>query len=105
KWEMAYNHVDAFHRAKVLYGLALLASLVSLLFLRRWLRLAAMALLGAAAVIHLIGLGLRVGISGRPPVSNLFETFVFVAWVGAVLGLTLEAFNRRGFGLLVGAIM
>lgn len=37
----------------------------------------------------------RVTISGRPPVSNMFETVIFVASMGAVFAMVLEFFYRN----------
>jgi cytochrome c-type biogenesis protein CcsB len=45
----------------------------------------------------------RVAISGRPPVSNMFETVVFVASMSAVFALILEAFYRKTIIILSGA--
>ncbi|MFT3880596.1 MAG: cytochrome c biogenesis protein CcsA [Gemmatales bacterium] len=44
----------------------------------------------------------RVMISGRPPVSNMFETVVFVASMGAVFALVLEYFYRNTVIVLAG---
>jgi len=45
----------------------------------------------------------RVMISGRPPVSNMFETVVFVASMGAVFALVLEYFYRNTVIILAGS--
>lgn len=102
--EILYNALDPFYRAKILYGFAILASLLSMLFFRKWLHPVGMALLGAGALLQFVGIGLRIGISGQAPVTNLFETFVFVAWTTALLGLVLEFYQRKGYGLFVGAV-
>ncbi len=104
KLELIYNGLDAFYRAELLYGLAMMASLLGLLFLRRWLYPLGILLLGSGALLHAAGIGLRMSITGRPPITNLFETFVFVGWMGAMLGLTLEWFTKKGMGLLGGSI-
>ena len=104
KLELIYNGLDAFYRAELLYGLAMMASLLGLLFMRRWLYPLGVLLLGSGALLHAAGIGLRMSITGRPPITNLFETFVFVAWMGAMLGLTLEWFTKKGMGILGGSI-
>jgi ABC-type transport system involved in cytochrome c biogenesis permease subunit len=52
-------------------------------------------------VPHSYGIIARMLIMGRPPVTNLYATFIFVAWVCCVLGLAVEYFQRNRLGLLV----
>ena len=49
----------------------------------------------AGFLLHSYGLVLRVLISGRPPVTNMYETVVFVAWGGVLFALVFEAFYKR----------
>ncbi len=104
KLELAYNALDPFYLTKILLGFAILGALIGMMVMRKWIYWPTVFLLIAAALIQGAGLALRVAISGRAPVSNLFETFLFVSWVGGVLGLALEFFNRKGFGVLVGSM-
>jgi cytochrome c-type biogenesis protein CcsB len=104
KLELLYNSLDPFYLTKILFGFAILGSLLGMMVVKKWVLLPSIILLSAGVLIQGLGLMLRIAISGRPPVSNLFETFVFVAWVGALLGLILEFYNRKGFGILVGSI-
>ncbi|HOW45843.1 MAG TPA: cytochrome c biogenesis protein CcsA [Candidatus Aminicenantes bacterium] len=102
--EVATNRFDPFFKALLAYGLAALLLVASWLLRRRRLKQLATVLLLAGWAVHSGGLVARVLIMGRPPVTNLYETFVFVGWAGAVLGLGLEAFEKRGLGLLSGAL-
>ena len=43
-------------------------------------------------------------IMGRPPVTNLYETFVFVAWTGVVMGLLMAWLQKQGLGILAGGL-
>ncbi len=104
KLELLYNALDAFYLTKILFGLAILISLVGLMIRNRWIFWPGVLLLASGAILQAVGIGLRVAIAGRAPVANLYETFLFVSWVGAVLGLALEFFNRKGLGILVGAL-
>ncbi|HMO35202.1 MAG TPA: cytochrome c biogenesis protein CcsA [Gemmatales bacterium] len=47
----------------------------------------------------------RVAISGRPPVSNMFETVIFVASMGTVFALLLEFAYRNTIIILSGSII
>jgi ABC-type transport system involved in cytochrome c biogenesis permease subunit len=50
------------------------------------------------------GLVHRCLIMGRPPVANLYETFLFIACSAVWLGLTMEWINRRRAALSIAAI-
>jgi len=57
-------------------------------------------LLGLAP--HTAGIIIRMVIMGRPPMTNLYATFLFVAWVAVVLCLLVEVAQRNGLGLFTG---
>jgi ABC-type transport system involved in cytochrome c biogenesis permease subunit len=102
--ELMYNRLDPFGRAEWAYGLALLLLLLSLVFLRRQFErlCAAFLLMGLAA--HTAGIVARMLIMGRPPVTNLYETFIFVAWTAVIMGLVMSWSQNRGLGLLAGGL-
>jgi ABC-type transport system involved in cytochrome c biogenesis permease subunit len=102
--ETLYNRIDPFFLSQLLYGGALLLSLLALLWGRSWLGRLAFLLLLAALLLHTAGLGTRVFITGRPPVTNLYETFLFVGWTCALLGVGLERVQKRGLGTGTGAL-
>jgi len=60
--------------------------------------LGVLALLGAQ-LFTIYGMGLRVYITGWAPVTNMFETIVFVALVVALLGLWFVFYPMFGTGL------
>jgi ABC-type transport system involved in cytochrome c biogenesis permease subunit len=64
---------------------------------RKALPEAASGLLWAAFVVHTVGLVARMLIQGRPPVTNLYSSAVFVGWVAALVGLLAERLHKRGF--------
>ena len=39
------------------------------------------------AVVHTLALVARIYISGRPPVTNLYSSAVFIGWAGVLFGL------------------
>ncbi|MBD3393134.1 MAG: hypothetical protein GF418_13515 [Chitinivibrionales bacterium] len=102
--ELLYNRIDPFARAKILYGLALLVCLVLMAWHRKWLYATALVLSIAALLPHTFGLLARTVIMARPPVTNLYETFVFVAWAAAALGLVLELRQKKSVGLLIAGV-
>jgi hypothetical protein len=60
--------------------------------------------LGVGLLYHTYGIYLRMVIMGRPPVSTLYESVLFVGFVTVVCAVILEYFRRDGLGLFVGAV-
>jgi len=56
-------------------------------------------------VVHTAGLIARMYISGRPPVTNLYSSAIFIGWGGIVLCLFLEAIFRNGVGSVTAALL
>jgi ABC-type transport system involved in cytochrome c biogenesis permease subunit len=103
--ELVFNRVQPFILGITLYVLALLAVFTSWLWGPEIFRPTAFVLLAAGALVHTGGLVARIVLQGRPPVTNLYSSAVFVGWVAVAVGIVLEAVYRRGFGTLVsGAI-
>ena len=101
--EVTFNRAQPFYVGMVLYVLALLVLFASWL---RWgdlLRPAAYGFLVAGAIVHTLGLVSRVILQGRPPVTNLYSSAVFVGWGAVVLGVILERIYKKGFGTAVAA--
>jgi ABC-type transport system involved in cytochrome c biogenesis permease subunit len=102
--EVLYNRIDPFYRAQGVYGLAFLVSLLALLREKpAWRRIAVGGIL-IALVPHTLGLVWRMLIMGRPPMTNLYATFLFVSWICVLLGLVVEWRQRNGLGVFIGAI-
>ena len=100
--EILYNRTNPYLAARVAYGAGLLLLALSFVGWRTWLYRASLVLLIAACIPHTFGLVLRILITDRPPVTNLFETFVFVGWGAAVCGMVMERLGKRYLGLFSG---
>lgn len=96
--EVHYNRLDLFYRAQILYGLAFLFGLAGILTNVKLLRYAATGLTVAAIIPHAVAMTWRMMIMGRPPMTNLYATFIFVGIVVALLGLAVEWFQRNNLG-------
>ena len=55
--------------------------------------------------LEVYGFSLRVLITGWAPVTNMYETVIFVAAMSSILGLVLEAVYRRTFAALAGSMI
>jgi len=101
--EVVFNRAQPFYVGMVLYVLALLLLFASWLRWPEVLRPAAYGVLVGGAVVHTLGLVSRVILQGRPPVTNLYSSAVFVGWAAVVVGIVLERIYRKGFGTAVAA--
>ena len=100
-WFNAFNPTDL---AKWLYVMAILLCFASFLVWREPLGGFTWWLLAGTFVLHTFALGMRVWLTGRPPVVNLYSSAVFIGWACVLSGLLLERLHRLGVGTLVAAI-
>ena len=47
----------------------------------------------------------RIYISGRPPVTNLYSTAIFIGWAGVLMALVFESIYRLGLGNIVASVI
>jgi len=99
--EFFFNHFQPFYKATVIYVLAFLLAAVSLFNLSSWLRKSAINATFIALLLHTTGLVFRMALEGRPPVTNLYSSAVFIGWAAVLIGLALE----RYFPLAIGVFM
>src|SRR5262249_22231364 len=102
-WEMFFNHMQPFYNAIVIYVLAGLLVLCFWINLWETLRRSAVWLIVVGLLIHTSGLIFRMALEGRPPVTNLYSSAIFIGFGAVVLGLVLEQFHRNGIGAIVAA--
>ncbi len=98
--ELFYNRAKLFSRSLYCYIGGFLLLLAGLLVIPAWTRRFALALLIAGAGLHTAGLFIRMLIMGRAPVSNLYESVVFVGLVAVVMGIIVEFMRKDRIGLL-----
>ncbi|MFO0892336.1 MAG: cytochrome c biogenesis protein CcsA [Isosphaeraceae bacterium] len=111
--ETHFNAMNPFWQAPIAYGAALFLLAVSLGFvsgrttvvgkLGHGIYLIGMLALAAGIALELYGFYLRIRISGWAPVTNMYETVVWVALVAAVLAFVFELVFRRKFTAVAGA--
>jgi ABC-type transport system involved in cytochrome c biogenesis permease subunit len=100
KLETAFNHAAPFLQAMVLYLVVFLLVIFSWLFWPKTFSKTAVILLVLAFIIHTGGLITRMYLQGRPPVTNLYSSAIFIGWAAVLLCLLLERFYRNGIGSL-----
>ncbi len=103
--EVHYQTLEPFFWTWILYLLAALVFTFSFLFARSLMTKLGSAFFLLAFGMHTYGFALRCIITGRPPVSNMYETVVWVGW-GVVLFAAIFGFLRKKTWIpLVGSIV
>ena len=113
--EFFFSTMQPFYKATVIYVLALVLALFSwfggggatatdkapTFNVSDLLRRSAFYLIALAWVIHTTGLVFRMYLEGRPPVTNLYSSAIFIGWAAVILGMVLEKIYRDGIGCVV----
>ena len=94
--EYLFHTLGLFPVSRILYLGAFLLAASSWLAAPVTLRTSAWRIALLAFVLTTAGLIWRIVLSGRPPVTNLHSSALFVAWVAVGLGLLAERFTRDG---------
>ena len=103
--EVLYNQAQPFAIARLLYLPAAVLFMIALSGDRPTLRRLALTAMLAAFAVHASGIACRVVLGGRPPVSNFFETMLWLPFVGVVLGLVFERVYRASFFGLASSLL
>ena len=103
--EMFFNQMQPFYNAMVIYVLAGLLAVFSWFNLSETLRRSSVWLVWLAFMIHTVGLVYRMVLEGRPPVTNLYSSAIFIGWGVALLGLILEHLYRNGIGVVAATVV
>jgi ABC-type transport system involved in cytochrome c biogenesis permease subunit len=98
-FECLLNHIAPFYQSMVLYVFVFLLVCGSWLGWSRPLNRSALYVTLVALALHTFGLAARMYLQGRPPVTNLYSSAVFIGWGTVIIGLILERLFRDGIGL------
>ncbi len=101
--EVAYNHWEPFHYAWMLMLLAAVAMLLHLGSHWRAFYWTAIGSYGIAVIALVVGFAMRVIIAGRPPVTNMYESVIYVGSGVAIFGIVFEAIYRKKYVLTAAA--
>jgi cytochrome c-type biogenesis protein CcsB len=99
--EYFYNHWDGFYRAAWSYGIALV--LLGVAYMRgkggavKWIGVS-LAIVGL--LFHASGIAMRCLIAGRPPVTNMYESIIWVSFAVSFFGMIFFARYRTPVYLL-----
>ncbi len=103
-YEAFFNHFAPFYYAAVLYVFAFVLAALAWLGFSGPLNRASFWLIAFTFGVHTFAMISRIYISGRPPVTNLYSSAVFIGWGCVVLGLILERIYRIGIGNVIASV-
>ena len=107
--EKIYNGWSPFYVSMVLYLIGFVAVALSWLMgfdpeSNKVFGRTAVAIILVALLVQTIGLVMRVYISGRPPITNLYSSALFVSAVFVAVMLVVEKITKLGLGSAMAAI-
>ena len=104
-YERVFNGLQPFYISMQLYVLIFLVVCISWLRWPKELAKAAFWVLVLTFLIHTFGLLSRMYIQGRPPITNLYSSAVFVGWGAVLLGIFIEKFFKNGIGAAIASLV
>ena len=104
KKETWMNRVALFTKSLIFYIVAFLLLLISWMVKPKFLRVAAFLTMITGFLIHGYAIFLRMQIMGRPPVTTLYESVIFVSFIILFLAIILEYFRKDGLGTFTGSV-
>jgi ABC-type transport system involved in cytochrome c biogenesis permease subunit len=103
--ETRFNAADIFTKSFTVYAVAFFAAIFSWLVWPNTLARCAFWLVGVAWVASTAGILTRMWLEGRPPITNLYSSALFVGWGAVALCLVLEYFYRNAIGSAAAGIV
>lgn len=103
KIENFYNHFHPFRWSWICYLLGALLMIITWAWSKPKLYKFSWGFVAAGLLLHILGMTLRVYLMGRPPVTNMYETVVWVGFGAVIFAMIIEAVYKWRFILLAGS--
>ncbi len=105
--EQLFNHIEPFYRGMVVAVLAFVLALLVWANPQRfeWARRSAVWLMTLTLLVLAAGIVWRMFHEGRPPVTNLYSSALFIGLGAIVLGLVLEMLWPYSIGVAVSSVL
>lgn len=105
KVEVSYNNFHPFRWAYIFYFLAATLILLVWILSKENLMKLAWVMLAVGFLLHTYGFGLRMYIMDRAPVSNMYETVIWVSWGVILFAAILELIYKFRMILFAGTLV
>ncbi len=103
--EARFNSAEPFYTCEILYVIAFLLAVISWLKWPDSLGRAASWLVALSWLLATAGIVTRMWLEGRPPVTNLYSSALFVGWGAVALCLVLEYLYRNAIGTVAAGLI
>ena len=103
--EQRFNSAEPFYQSMELYAFAFFLAIFSWLKWPEVLGRSAFWLVAVAWVLSTVGIATRMWLEGRPPVTNLYSSALFVGWGAVGLCLVLEAIYKNAVGSVAAGVI
>jgi ABC-type transport system involved in cytochrome c biogenesis permease subunit len=103
--EARFNSAQPFLTSLMIYVVAFLCAVVSWLKWPDVLGRSAFGLVAVAWILATVGIGVRMWLEGRPPVTNLYSSALFVGWAAVALCLVIETMHKNAVGSAAGGVI
>ena len=104
-FERFFNHFSPFYMSMYSYVILFIVTCFAFLFYTKQIWKVATTGLVITFIIHTFALYCRYYISGYPPVTSLYSSAVFIGWGVSAVGVLLELYFKRFFGIIVSCIV
>lgn len=104
QFEAFFTQFSPFFYCWISYLVAFVLAVGSWLIYPKVLGRSAVAIVGVTFLVHTFAIIARIYISGRPPVTNLYSSAVFIGWAIVLVGLAFEAMFRMGLGTVLASV-
>ncbi len=103
--EVRFNSAQPFYTSMALYVVAFLLGIISWLKWPQSLGRSAFWMVVLAFALTTGGIVARMWLEGRPPVTNLYSSALFVGWAAVALCVILEYFYHNAIGSVAAAVI
>jgi len=112
RYEVIFNQAQPFIMASALLVVAFLFGCFGLLLAQltkpEWSKSmfgSMTASIVVALVVMTIGIASRVYLQGRPPITNLYSSAVFIGWFSVIIGLIIDRQMKIGLGGIMASVI
>ncbi|MGV6814992.1 MAG: cytochrome c biogenesis protein [Phycisphaerales bacterium] len=111
-YEVVFNQAKPFISASVIFVFAFLFGCFGMLTNQMKDKSWSKTLLGSmsmmlvvAFIVQTLGIVSRVYLQGRPPVTNLYSSAVFIGWFSVIIGFIIERRMKNGLGGMMASVI
>jgi len=103
--EVWNNHANLFYKSLAFYILSFILLIISWAAWGTWMKRLSLGSMIVGTFLHAFGILLRMMIMGRPPVSTLYESIIFVGFISVFCAIIYEIVKKNSLGIFTGVVL